>query len=133
VYRISAVDAIACFRSNRPALSGSSAASALPAAGNRDTLAALGPARGNGLAATRRRKEVAMSPDHTPPTAGSASEVQQANGTDDPFRYGWRYVKRVLPDGTVDLEQMPLTLEDVLHPQEEDHISYTNLHVMLFG
>jgi len=35
----------------------------------------------------------------------------------DPFRYGWRFMHRVGPDGREDLEQVPLTLEDVLHPQ----------------
>src|SRR5262249_47479510 len=44
------------------------------------------------------------------------------------FRYGWRYVKRLLPDGTEDLEQVPLTLEDVLHPQEGDVIPEKPLH-----
>jgi Uma2 family endonuclease len=41
---------------------------------------------------------------------------------DDPFRYGWRYVKRTLPDGQTVLDEVPLTLEDVLHPQEDDVI-----------
>jgi Uma2 family endonuclease len=36
----------------------------------------------------------------------------------DPFRYGWRHVRA--PDGMLTMEQVPLTLEDVLHPQEED-------------
>jgi hypothetical protein len=40
----------------------------------------------------------------------------------DPYRYGWRYVKKIRRDGTVDLVQVPLTLEDVLHPQEGDVI-----------
>jgi Uma2 family endonuclease len=40
----------------------------------------------------------------------------------DPFRYGWRFVKKLLPDGSTDLVQVPLTLEDVLHPQEDDQI-----------
>jgi colicin import membrane protein len=39
---------------------------------------------------------------------------------DDPFRYGWRYVRRVQPDGSEEFDQIPLTLEDVLHPEEED-------------
>jgi Uma2 family endonuclease len=39
-----------------------------------------------------------------------------------PFPYGWRYVKKTLPSGEVELEQVPLTLEDVLHPQEGDVI-----------
>jgi Uma2 family endonuclease len=40
----------------------------------------------------------------------------------DPFRYGWRFVRKIGPDGREDLEQVPLTLEDVLHPQEDDQI-----------
>jgi colicin import membrane protein len=42
--------------------------------------------------------------------------------TPDPYRYGWRFVKKLLPDGSTDLIQVPLTLEDVLHPQEGDVI-----------
>jgi Uma2 family endonuclease len=49
---------------------------------------------------------------------GAAPDDSAAN----PFRYGWRYVKRQGSDGTVELKQVPLTLEDVLHPQEEDVI-----------
>jgi colicin import membrane protein len=41
---------------------------------------------------------------------------------DNPFYYGWRYINRHLPDGRVTVEQVPLTLEDVLHPQEDDVI-----------
>jgi Uma2 family endonuclease len=41
---------------------------------------------------------------------------------DNPFYYGWRYVPRTLPDGRVEWEQVGLTLEDVLHPQEDDVI-----------
>jgi colicin import membrane protein len=40
----------------------------------------------------------------------------------DPFRYGWRFVKKLRPDGRTNLVQVPLTLEDVLHPQEGDVI-----------
>jgi Uma2 family endonuclease len=40
----------------------------------------------------------------------------------DPFRYGWRFIRKLLPDGSTDLVQVPLTLEDVLHPQEGDVI-----------
>src|SRR5262245_45597129 len=46
----------------------------------------------------------------------------------DPFRYGWRYVRRTLPDGTETLEQVPLTLRDVLHPQEDDVIPENSQH-----
>jgi Uma2 family endonuclease len=40
----------------------------------------------------------------------------------DAFPYGWRFVKKLLPDGRTDLVQVPLTLDDVLHPQEGDVI-----------
>ena len=36
---------------------------------------------------------------------------------DNPWYYGWRDVIRTLPDGTRRPEQIPLTLEDALHPQ----------------
>src|SRR5437879_5841302 len=44
-----------------------------------------------------------------------------------PF-YGWRYVKRVLPNGEEVLEEQLLTLEDVLHPQEGDVIPERPIH-----
>jgi Uma2 family endonuclease len=47
---------------------------------------------------------------------------------EDPFRYGWRYVKESREDGSEEWRQVPLTLEDVLHPQEEDHIPVRPLH-----
>jgi colicin import membrane protein len=40
----------------------------------------------------------------------------------DPFRFGWRYVAHVDAIGCKRWVQTPLTLEDVLHPQEGDHI-----------
>jgi colicin import membrane protein len=46
----------------------------------------------------------------------------------DPFRYGWRYVEHRRPDGTLEVEQVPLTLEDVLHPQEGDQVTHSNKH-----
>ena len=36
------------------------------------------------------------------------------------FDYGYRYVRKKLPDGSYDWVQSPLTLEDVLHPREGD-------------
>jgi hypothetical protein len=47
---------------------------------------------------------------------------------DDPYRYGWRYVKVIGPDGRETLDQVPLTLEDVLFPEEEDFIVQTDAH-----
>ena len=39
-----------------------------------------------------------------------------AGGRPDPYRYGWRYVCRPGANGRKVWEQVPLTLEDVLHP-----------------
>ena len=41
---------------------------------------------------------------------------------DDPFRYGWRYVRTPQPDGTVRIEEVPLRKEDLLYPEEEDFV-----------
>jgi Uma2 family endonuclease len=46
----------------------------------------------------------------------------------DPFRYGWRDVRRILPDGRVALDQVPLNLEDVLHPEPGDVIVENSAH-----
>ena len=58
---------------------------------------------------------------HPPP----ASETARA---DDPFRYGWRFVRRPTPDDPNNLEQVPLTLEDVLHPEVGDFIVHSDRH-----
>jgi Uma2 family endonuclease len=47
---------------------------------------------------------------------------------DDPFRYGWRLVPRPTPDNPHHLEQVPLTLEDVLHPEVGDFIVHSGRH-----
>ena len=47
---------------------------------------------------------------------------------EDPFRYGWRYKKIAKPDGTVDYDQVPLTLEDLLFPEEGDFVVQTESH-----
>jgi Uma2 family endonuclease len=46
----------------------------------------------------------------------------------DPYYYGWRYVRRVLPSGEEILDQVPLTLEDTLYPEEEDFIVHNKMH-----
>jgi colicin import membrane protein len=53
--------------------------------------------------------------------------------TTDPYYYGWRYVERRLPDGRVEVDQVGLTLEDVLHPQEDDVIPERPLHELERG
>ena len=46
----------------------------------------------------------------------------------DPYPYGWREAIHTLPDGTEVLEQKPLTLEDILHPQVEDYRMHDEEH-----
>lgn len=46
----------------------------------------------------------------------------------EPFRYGWRYVQQVGDDGAITVEQLPLTLEDVLHPEENDQVTHSDAH-----
>ncbi len=60
----------------------------------------------------------------------STSNPQAPSGPEsDPYYYGWRYVPKHGPDGEViRFQRIPLTLEDVLFPQEEDFIVQTDLH-----
>ncbi len=65
---------------------------------------------------------MAAIPTETAPGApGEPAEV-------DPFRYGWRYLQHTLPDGTTQIEQVPLTLEDLLHPEEGDQVTHNAAH-----
>lgn len=41
----------------------------------------------------------------------------------NPFRFGWRDVQQIGPDGSKQWVQVPLTQEEALHPQEGYHIS----------
>lgn len=56
-------------------------------------------------------------PSTSPPKARPRKAEQP-----DPFRFGWRYVHRPGLDGTEEYVRVPLPLDDVLHPQERDHI-----------
>ncbi len=47
---------------------------------------------------------------------------------EDPFRYGWRLAPRPTPENPHHLEQVPLTLEDVLHPEVGDFIVHSDRH-----
>src|SRR5689334_12394382 len=60
-------------------------------------------------------------------TVAAASSIGPTQ-PEDPFRYGWRYVRHLRPDGVEDFEQVPLTLEDVLHPQEGDFSTHSHDH-----
>jgi len=66
--------------------------------------------------------EVAMTTT-TPETVASAAGDQT-----DPYHYGWRYVRRPQPDGSARIEQVPLTLGDVLHPEEGDQVTHSRDH-----
>ncbi len=56
-----------------------------------------------------------------------APVVPPAGNSTSPL-YGWRYVQRTRPDGSISLEEVPLTLEDVLHPREGDVIAENTVH-----
>ena len=58
---------------------------------------------------------------HRPPVPDTPPDT-------DPFRYGWRLVPRPTPDDPYNLEQVPLTLEDVLHPETGDFIVHSDRH-----
>jgi hypothetical protein len=53
-------------------------------------------------------------------------EVLVPDAQDGPFRYGFRYVQSVDEQGAETWEQVPLTLADVLHPQEGDFVNQSN-------
>lgn len=44
-------------------------------------------------------------------------------GAEDPFRLGYRERYVTTPDGRRVLEQVPLTPEDLVYPQEDDHVA----------
>jgi Uma2 family endonuclease len=49
-------------------------------------------------------------------------------GEPDPFRYGWKEEYQERPDGTRELVYLPLTLEDILHPEENYKIANSGRH-----
>ena len=65
--------------------------------------------------------------------ASFPATIQNEPETLDPFRFGWRYVRRELPDGEVVFDQVPLTLHDVHYPQEEDFIVHSDDHERIRG
>lgn len=64
----------------------------------------------------------------TSPAATAATATTAGTPTGDSYPYGWRYVKHEGPDGGETFEMMPLTLEDVLHPQEGDQMPESAPH-----
>ncbi|MDW8215570.1 MAG: Uma2 family endonuclease [Roseiflexaceae bacterium] len=61
-------------------------------------------------------------------TASTKPVVAADDLIGDPFRYGWRFVPRPTPDDPHHMEQVPLTLEDVLHPEVGDFIVHSDRH-----
>ncbi len=55
--------------------------------------------------------------------------AEQTPEAHDPFCYGWRFVRRV-HNGHEEWEQVPLTLDDVLHPQMGDYIVHKHYHIL---
>lgn len=55
----------------------------------------------------------------------STGEVIDKN---DPYPYGWRYVRFQKPNGEEKWERAPLTLEDILHPQVGDFRMHSEEH-----
>ncbi len=43
-------------------------------------------------------------------------------GENDPFHIGWRYVRRTHPDGIDTYDEVPLSWDDLLYPEEEDKV-----------
>src|SRR5262249_21731640 len=62
-----------------------------------------------------------------------SAPAHPSRGSLDPERYpyGWRPVRRRHSDGTAETEFVPLTLEDALHPREDDHIPENSQHEAL--
>ena len=61
-------------------------------------------------------------------TTATPQPVPLTDADADPFRYGWRFVPRPTPDNPYHLEQVPLTLDDVLHPEVGDFIVHSDRH-----
>jgi colicin import membrane protein len=61
-------------------------------------------------------------------TTTTPQPVPHTDANADPFRYGWRLVLRPTPDNPHHFEQVPLTLDDVLHPEVGDFIVHSDLH-----
>jgi hypothetical protein len=60
-----------------------------------------------------------MTTERVIPTIAPLPQTDSTQET-DPYVYGWREVLPTLPFGAQVWERVPLTLEDILHPQEGD-------------
>ncbi len=75
-------------------------------------------ARAATVAVPRGRERTPPDPGVGPPRRPPAPP-----GADDPFRLGFRERATTAPDGRTVLEQIPLTAEDLVYPQEGDVVS----------
>ncbi len=66
-----------------------------------------------------------MSTREQPPAQPATGAVTAPEA--EPFAHGWRFVDRVQPDGTVIVEQVPLTADEALHPQAGDQVTESTL------
>lgn len=66
-----------------------------------------------------------MTTTREPPATPAETNTPPA---EDPFRYGWRWVPNDAIDGRHKLRRVPLTLEDVLHPEEGDEVMHSADH-----
>jgi len=71
-------------------------------------------------AASPRRSERIKSPKTTSPSAKTVAGPPGASKPLASLKYGWRDVPKKLADGRIKVERVPLTLDDVVHPQFGD-------------
>lgn len=62
-----------------------------------------------------------------------ARPVQPEPNKPDRYEYGWREITRITDEGQVVHERQPLTLWDILHPQEGDFRVHTDEHETFCG
>jgi colicin import membrane protein len=58
------------------------------------------------------------------------SQASPPPGREDPWRLGWRYVRHVGPNGEISCEQIPLTEDGLLFPEEGDFVVTNDIHVI---
>ena len=61
-----------------------------------------------------------------------ADRKPETTPSEDPFRYGTRWRTVRLPNGKTKIEEVPLTLKDLLEPQLGDHVTQSLQHVDWF-
>ncbi len=64
----------------------------------------------------------------TPTEISEVSPASTETADEARYQYGWRYVIHTLPDGEEKIERVPLTLEDILHPQIGDFRVHSQDH-----